>query len=168
MAPLAVLVGSPGAGKSSVGRRAAQRLGVPFTDSDALIEAHAGKSVSDIFVTDGEAAFRDLEEAAIAEALDSCEGILSLGGGAVMREATRDRLRGHRVIWLKVSLSSAAARVGMNQARPLLLGNVRGTLSGLMEQRNPVYEEVSTDVVETTDRPLGAVVDSVVKVIRDE
>lgn len=168
MAPVAVLIGSPGAGKSSVGRRAAQRLGVPFTDSDALIEARAGMSVSDIFVTQGEAAFRELEEETIAEALVAADGVLSLGGGAVMREGTRERLRGHRVLWLKVSLADAARRVGMNQARPLLLGNVRGTLSTLMEKRNPVYEETATDVVDTSGRPLREVVDEVVRVITGE
>ncbi|MBI1350755.1 MAG: AAA family ATPase [Actinomycetales bacterium] len=166
MAPVLVLIGSPGAGKSSVGRRVAQRLKVPFADSDALIEQAAGMSVSDIFVTEGEDAFRELEEATIADALEAAEGVLSLGGGAVMRDATRDRLRGLRVVWLKVSLSDAASRVGMNQARPLLLGNVRGTLSALMEKRNPVYEEVATAMVDTSGRPLRAVVDDVVKVVR--
>ncbi len=166
--PVVVLIGSPGAGKSSVGRRLAKRLGVPFADSDALIEARAGMPVSDIFINEGEDAFRALEEEVVGAALDTETGVLSLGGGAVMRPSTRERLRGHRVVWLKVSLSDAAARVGMNTARPLLLGNVRGTLSALMEQRTPVYEDVSTDVVDTSGRPLRAVVDDVVKVVSGE
>ena len=168
MAPLVVLIGSPGAGKTSVGRRVAERLGVPFADSDALIEARAGMSVSDIFVTEGEDHFRQLEEDTIAEALEDQEGVLSLGGGAVMRAATRERLAGARVVWLRVSLSDAANRVGMNTARPLLLGNVRGTLAALLEQRTPVYEEVSTAVVDTSGRSLREVTDEVMKVVQGD
>lgn len=165
MPPIVVLVGSPGAGKSSVGRRVADRLGVPFADSDALIEARAGMSVSDIFVTQGEDHFRQLEEDTIAEALRDHDGVLSLGGGAVMRPATRERLAGREVVWLRVSLSDAASRVGMNTARPLLLGNVRATLAAMLEQRNPVYEEVSTAVVDTSGRSLREVTDSVLEVV---
>jgi shikimate kinase len=165
---VAVLIGSPGAGKSSVGRRVAKRLRVPFADSDHLIERAAGMSVSDVFLTQGEEAFRALEEETVAAALARPGGVLSLGGGAVMRETTRERLRGHRVVWLRVSLSDAAKRVGMNSARPLLLGNVRGTLKTLMDQRTPLYEEVSTDVVDTSDRTIAQVVDEVVRVIDHE
>lgn len=165
---MAVLIGSPGAGKSSVGRRVAKRLRVPFADSDHLIERAAGMSVSDVFLTQGEEAFRALEEETVAAALARPGGVLSLGGGAVMRETTRERLRGHRVVWLRVSLSDAAKRVGMNSARPLLLGNVRGTLKTLMDQRTPLYEEVSTDVVDTSDRTIAQVVDEVVRVIDHE
>jgi shikimate kinase len=164
--PLLVLVGSPGAGKSTVGRRVAERLAVPFADTDALIEQAAGMSVSDIFVTLGEDEFRSLEAAAVARALDEHEGVLALGGGAVMRPETQERLRDHRVVWLRVGLSDAATRVGMNTARPLLLGNVRGTLSTLLEQRTPVYEDVSTDVVETSGRSLREVTDDVLAVVR--
>ena len=166
--PLVVLIGSPGAGKTSVGRRVAERLGVPFADSDALIEARAGMSVSDIFVTEGEDHFRQLEEDTIAEALVEQEGVLSLGGGAVMRPATRERLAGTQVVWLRVSLSDAASRVGMNTARPLLLGNVRGTLAALLEQRTPVYEEVSTAVVDTSGRTVREVTDEVMKVVQGD
>jgi shikimate kinase len=164
--PVLVLVGSPGAGKSSVGRRVAQRLKVPFADTDALIEAAAGKSVSDIFVDEGEAAFRDLEVAAVARALTEHSGVLSLGGGAVMRTETRDALRGRRVVWLRVSLSDAAHRVGLNTARPLLLGNVRSTLSALLEQRTPLYEAVASAVVDTSGKSLRDVTDEVVRVVR--
>lgn len=157
-----VLVGSPGAGKSTVGRRVAKHIGVPFLDSDAEIEREAGMSVSDIFVTEGEAAFRDREQATVARCLAEHPGVLSLGGGSILREETRRALAGYRVVWLRVSLSDAAARVGMNTARPLLLGNVRGTLGALLDQRNPLYEEVATDVIDTTGRPLRAVVDDVV------
>lgn len=168
MAPSLVLVGSPGAGKSTVGRRVAEQLGVPFADTDALIEAAAGMSVSDIFVTLGEDEFRSLEAAAVAAALDEREGVLSLGGGAVLRPDTRARLTGTRVVWLRVTASDAASRVGMNTARPLLLGNVRATLSSLLEQRNPLYSEVATDVVDTSGRSLREVTEEVLRVVRGE
>lgn len=168
MAPSLVLVGSPGAGKSTVGRRVAEQLGVPFADTDALIEGAAGMSVSDIFVTLGEEEFRSLEAAAVADALDEREGVLSLGGGAVLRPDTRARLTGVRVVWLRVTASDAASRVGMNTARPLLLGNVRATLSSLLEQRNPIYSEVATDVVDTSGRSLREVTEEVLRVVRGE
>jgi len=168
MAPSVVLVGSPGAGKSTVGRRVAEQLGVPFADTDALIEAAAGMSVSDIFVTLGEDEFRALEADAVARALDEREGVLSLGGGAVLREETRARLAGVRVVWLRVTAADAASRVGMNTARPLLLGNVRATLSSLLEQRNPVYEEVATDIVDTSGHSLREVTEEVLRVVRGE
>ena len=161
MSPILVLIGSPGAGKTSVGRRVAERRKVAFADSDHLIEDRAGSSVSDIFVNDGEQYFRDLEAEVIAQALVSQKGVLSLGGGSVMREETRERLAAVPVVWLRVSLQDAASRVGMNTARPLLLGNVRGTLSALMQARNPVYEEVADGVVDTSGRPLRDVVTDV-------
>lgn len=163
--PVLVLIGSPGAGKSTVGRRVAKRLGVGFLDSDAEIEREAGMSVSDIFVTDGEAAFRDREALTIRRCLRDHTGVLSLGGGSVLRAETREALSGRRVVWLRVSLSDAASRVGMNTARPLLLGNVRATLGSLLQQRNPVYEEVASDVVETSGRSLGQVVQEVVHLV---
>ena len=156
--PVLVLVGAPGAGKSTVGRRVAERLGVPFADTDHLIEEAAGMPVSDIFVTAGEPEFRRLEEDAVAEALRTQRGVLALGGGAVLSERTRALLAAHRVVWLRVSMSEAATRVGMNTARPLLLGNVRTTLAGLLEARTPLYEEVSSAVVDTSDRKIRDVV----------
>jgi shikimate kinase len=168
MAPMVVLIGSPGAGKSSVGRRVAERLRVPFVDTDALVEASSGMTVSDLFVTQGEDAFRRLEAAAVATAIDEQTGVVALGGGAVMRPETRDALSGQRVVWLRVSVSDAASRVGLNTARPLLLGNVRATLGQLLEQRNPVYEQVATDVVDTGGRNVREVTDEVVRLVRSE
>lgn len=168
MPPSVVLIGSPGAGKSTVGRRVAEQLGVPFADTDALIEAAAGMSVSDIFVTLGEDEFRALEAEAVSTALIEREGVLSLGGGAVLREETRARLSAVRVVWLRVSASDAASRVGLNTARPLLLGNVRATLSSLLEQRNPIYAEVASDVVDTSGRSLREVTEEVLRVVRGE
>ncbi len=166
--PEVVLIGSPGAGKSSVGRRVADTLGVGFVDTDRVIEAETGMSIADIFVDRGEDAFRDLEADAVARSLDGTEGVLALGGGAVMRAETRERLAGHRVVWLKVSLADAAHRVGMNQARPLLLGNVRGTLAALLEQREPVYSSIASAVVDTSGHSVRQVADEVVKVVRGE
>jgi shikimate kinase len=166
--PVVVLIGSPGAGKSSVGRRVAEALGVPFADTDQLVEAASGMSVSDIFITHGEDEFRRREAAAVAEALKAQSGVVSLGGGAVMREATRELLQGSRVVWLRVSLADAAHRVGMNTARPLLLGNVRATLSGMLEQRNPVYEAVATDIVDTSGRSVREVTEAIVGMVRGD
>lgn len=163
---LVVLVGSPGAGKSTVGRRVAETLKVPFADSDALVEASAGMSVSDIFISSGEDEFRRLEAATIKTALSERSGILSLGGGAVLDPRTRAALVGHRVVWLRVSLTDAVSRVGLNAARPLLLGNVRATLGRLMAERAPIYESVATHVVDTEGRGVREVARAVVEVLR--
>ncbi len=168
MAPVVVLIGSPGAGKSTVGRRVADRLGVDFSDTDHLVEASTGMSVSDIFVDLGEEEFRRLEAAAVADAVVTSEGVVALGGGAVMRSQTREALAGQRVVWLRVTLTDAANRVGLNTARPLLLGNVRTTLGKLLEQRNPLYEAVATDIVDTSGRSLREVTDEVLRVVSGE
>ena len=165
MSPLAVLVGAPGAGKSTVGRRAAERLGCTFVDTDALIEVAAQMSVSDIFVSRGEPEFRRMEEQAVADAIAGEEGIVSLGGGAILSDLTRQRLQEVPVIWLRVGLHDAAQRVGMNTARPLLLGNVRGTLSQLLTQREPLYAQVATATIDTSGRKARQVVDDVVATI---
>ena len=167
MAPIAVLVGAPGAGKSTVGRRIAGRLGVDFADSDALVEARAGKPVADIFVSDGEAAFRDLERVEIAKALVSFDGVLSLGGGAILDDSTRAALLDQRVIWLQVDLTNATQRVGMNSARPLLLGNVRGTMLAMLEARTPLYEEVADHRIDTSGRSIKEVAAEAAAVVEE-
>ncbi len=148
-APRVVLVGTMGAGKTTVGGLLADAWGVGFRDTDQDVEATAGKSVQDIFVDEGESAFRALERAAVAEALAGHEGVLALGGGAVLVEETRALLAGHRVVFLRVGISDAANRVGLGVARPLLLGNVRGRVKQLIEERTPVYEGLATYVVDT-------------------
>ena len=162
---VAVVVGAPGSGKSTVGRVLADRLGVPFWDVDEVIEERAGKPIGEIFTDDGEPAFRALEEAATAELLGG-SGIVSLGGGAVLSSRTRDLLAGHRVIWLAVTAAEAARRVGLTEARPLLLGNVRGRLVRLLAERTPLYEQVATLRMETDGRAPAEVVDQILGLIR--
>lgn len=160
-----VLVGAPGAGKSTVGRRLARRWGVPFRDSDQMVESEAGKSVADIFVDEGEASFRAREREVIARALDDPEGVLALGGGAVLDATTRARLGDAPCVWLRVGVSEAARRVGLNTSRPLLLGNVRGTLMTLLNERTPLYEEVATWTVDTDGRTADEVADAVAEAV---
>ena len=163
--PVAVLIGAPGAGKSTVGRRVAERLQVPFVDTDALIEEESGMSVADMFVELGEPEFRLREEEAVRRALEEQTGIVALGGGAILSETTRSRLVGHTVVWLRVNVSDAASRVGMNQARPLLLGNVRGRLTQLLNERTPLYESVATVTIDTDGRAVREVTSSVLAAV---
>jgi shikimate kinase len=169
MAPVVVLVGPPGAGKSTVGRLVAGRLGVGFRDTDDDVVAAAGKPVSDIFVEDGEPAFRVLEADAVATALDgpaAADGVLSLGGGAVLDEGTRGRLAQHRVVFLDVEIKDAASRIGFNRDRPLLLGNPRAQWLRLMELRRPLYEGVATVRVSTDGRTPDDIADEVAAAVR--
>ena len=163
--PIAVLIGAPGAGKSTIGRRVAERLKVPFVDTDALIEEESGMSVSDMFVELGEPEFRVREEEAVRRALSEQTGIVALGGGAILSESTRQLLAEHTVVWLRVNVSDAASRVGMNQARPLLLGNVRGRLTQLLNERTPLYESVASITIETDGRAVREVTSSVLAAV---
>jgi len=153
--PLVVLIGAPGAGKTTVGAALAARLGVTFADTDAIVEAVAGKPVSDIFVMDGEPEFRRLERAAVAEALEAAArpGVIGLGGGAVMDTETQARLGGRRVVYLETGFSELVKRVGMDRARPLLIGtSPRAQLKALLDQRIPVYDRLAWLTVKTDDR----------------
>jgi shikimate kinase len=158
-----ILVGAPGSGKSTVGGLLAGHLGVPFRDTDADVEAITGMPIAELFVEKGEQYFRELESEAVRAAIDSHEGVLSLGGGAVVREETRVALVGQRVAYLEVDVAEAARRVGLNTARPLLLGNIRGQLSGLLALRRPLYETVATITVSTVGRPPEEVATLIVK-----
>jgi shikimate kinase len=150
--PAAILIGPPGAGKSTVGPLLAGLLGVEFTDTDSQVEAVAGKPVSDVFIEDGEAAFRALERQAVASAVAGHRGVLGLGGGAIMDEGTRALLAGQPVIYLETSFAAAAKRVGMDRPRPLLIGNPRARLRSLLDQRLPVYQALAGITVSTDDR----------------
>jgi shikimate kinase len=158
VSPLVVLVGPPGAGKTSVGQALAKRRGLEFRDTDADVEASAGKSVSDIFIEDGEAAFRELERAAVASALEDHDGVLALGGGAVQNTSTRALLAQHAVFFLDVGLAAATDRVGFNRSRPLLVLNPRAELQRMLVERRPAYEEVATWVVDTDAQDVEGVV----------
>ena len=165
--PRVVLVGSMGAGKTTVGGLVAAALRCEFVDTDHLVEAEAGKPVAEIFVDDGEAHFRELERTAVARALETHEGVLALGGGAVLDERTRTLLAGHEVVFLQVGLSAAASRVGLGVSRPLLLGNVRGRIKQLLDERTPVYTSVATHTVPTDGLSAAEVADRVLALVQD-
>src|SRR5688572_27515366 len=166
MRPVAVVVGPPGSGKTTVGSLLAQALGVSFRDTDTDIVERAGKPIPDIFVDDGEEHFRALEREAVATALSDHDGVLALGGGAVLSEPTRELLAGHTVVYLTVDLSNAVARVGLDQGRPLLAVNPRATLRYLMEQRKPLYEQVATHIIDTSGRTPEEVIDEIVSLVK--
>jgi shikimate kinase len=165
--PRAVLVGAPGAGKSTIGTLVAAALGVPFRDVDDDIEAVAGKPIPDIFVDDGEEHFRKLETQAVIAALDGFDGVLALGGGAVLAAENRAALARHTVVYLVVDVADAISRVGLGQGRPLLALNPRATLRHLLSQRRPLYEEVATVVVNTDGRTPEEVTADVLKQLDD-
>lgn len=149
--PRAVLIGPMGAGKSTVAGLLAQAWGLTARDTDDDVERTDGRAISDIFVESGEAHFRALEKAAVADALSTHDGVLSLGGGAVLDAETRALLADHRVVFLRVGLSEAVKRVGLGVGRPLLLGNVRARIKALLDERTPIYESVATVVVDTDE-----------------
>ena len=164
--PAVVLVGPPGAGKSTVGRLLAARIGVDFTDVDDLIVARAGRSISEIFITDGEPVFRQLEEAEVAGALAGRHGVLALGGGAVLSQRSRSRIHGHRVVFLSVGMAEGVRRTGLSTARPLLAGvNPRATFAALLNARLPLYREVATVEVATDGRRPDEVAEDVLDAI---
>jgi shikimate kinase len=164
--PRTVLVGPPGAGKTTVGTLLADRLDLPFRDADQDIEITAGRTIGDIFTTDGESAFRSLEERAVEAALAEHPGVLSVGGGAVLSERTRRLLREHRVVFLNVGVSEGLRRTGMSTARPLLAGvNPRATFRALLTARLPLYREVATVEVLTDNLKSDEVTDAVLRAL---
>ncbi len=164
--PACVIVGPPGSGKTTVGELVAKALGKPFRDTDADVEAVAGKPIPEIFFDHGEEHFRALESEALAAALAGFDGVVALGGGTVLAPANREKLRGHTVVFLSVELPDAVARVGLGVGRPLLAVNPRATLKHLMDQRRPLYEEVATVIVKTDGRTPEDVAAEVVAAVR--
>lgn len=157
-----MLIGSPGSGKSTVGEALARRLDADLLCTDTEIEKRAGKPIGDIFVEDGEEHFRALEREVVAEGLRAWEGVIAVGGGAVLDQETRKDLAEHHVVYLQVDFGEAAKRVGMDVARPLLSGNPRTRLRKLLNERLPVYEGLASVTVPTTDFHPEEIVDTIV------
>ncbi len=157
--PIAVLVGPPGAGKTTIGAELARRLQVEFLDTDAQIEADQGRTISDIFVDDGEQTFRTLERTEVLRALSEHEGVISLGGGAVMTDGVAEALVATRgevsVVFLDVGIADAASRVGFDASRPMLVINPRASWNRLMNARRATYERVASMHVNTAGRSVA-------------
>ncbi|HLR99888.1 shikimate kinase [Mycolicibacillus parakoreensis] len=163
MAPRAVLVGLPGSGKSTIGRRLAKTLGVEMLDTDAAIEQHTGRTIPEIFATDGEQGFRAIEEEVVRAALAEHTGVVSLGGGAITSPGVRAALAGHTVVFLEISVAEGVRRTGGTTVRPLLAGPDRTEkYRALLAERAPLYRQVATVRVNTNRRNPGAVVRDVV------
>ncbi|KAA0023506.1 shikimate kinase [Antrihabitans cavernicola] len=156
--PRAVLVGPPGAGKSTIGRRLAHALEVDLFDTDVAIERETGRTIADIFAVDGEPAFRKIEERVVREAVLRERGIVSLGGGAILSRATRNLLRDRTVVYLEISVAEGLRRTGSNNNRPLLAGDNGSKYRAMMRRRRPLYREVATIRVRTDGRSPGRVV----------
>lgn len=161
--PAVVIVGPPGAGKSTVATALGERLGLPVRDTDADVERGTGRTIGAIFTESGEATFRALEKDAVGAALAEHTGILALGGGAVMDERTRSLLRGHRVVYLAISMPVGVKRTGISNQRPMFVGvNPRATFKALLDQRVPAYREVADIEIDTDELTVDAVVDRII------
>lgn len=165
MAPKIVLIGPMGAGKTTVGAEVAKRLNCSFADSDQLIEADQGKSISEIFIEDGEPHFRLVEESIVIDALLAEEGVLSLGGGAVTNDATRRAIASNaaKKIFLDISLSAVSPRVGFDSARPLLMVNPRQKWAELMNARRPIYESLADSKIDVSEKSVEEIVSEIVE-----
>ncbi len=154
-----VLIGPPGSGKSTVGKALAKLLNLNFVDSDREIENSTGRKISEIFVENGEEYFRNIELSTVSDLLENFEGVISLGGGAPINPIIQKLLKDadYPVIFLDVSISQAANRIGFNKERPLLLVNPRQQWIKLMNDRRAIYEDVSTEYVLTdSKKPIEA------------
>ncbi|MFT4216640.1 MAG: shikimate kinase [Micropruina sp.] len=161
------LIGAPGAGKSTVGQHLAARLGLPFIDVDAAIEAAQGRLIREIFADSGEAHFRALERDATVAALAD-PGVVALGSGAVLAAEVGEALRGAAVVWLQVSVAQASRRLGLNQAGVLVLGNLRATLIKQLAERTPVYQNLATISVDTDHAGASAIVERIVTELKED
>jgi shikimate kinase len=163
-----VLIGPPGAGKTSVGQSLAHRLGVPFLDTDHMVERSAGVPIAEIFINSGEEAFRTLERAAVKKALAPKDAVVALGGGAPMDPASHDAIRAATTFFLDVSQAEAAKRVGLSRARPLLLGNPRAQWRALMAQRRPTYQALAQGTVVTDGRSPSEIAGEIARLVHSE
>ena len=162
-----ILIGPPGAGKSSVGRLLAAQLNKPFVDTDKEIESKSGKKIADIFLEDGEASFRSLERQIVLETLQNCLGVIALGGGSILDSDVAEVLaRKRNVIYLEVSISNAAPRVGFNRERPLLLGNPRQQWLTMMNTRREIYERLGRIRISTDNKKPKAVAAEIVGALK--
>ncbi len=168
MAPRVILIGPMGSGKTTIGQLLASQLGIPFRDTDHVIEEKAGKSVSDIFLEDGEDEFRILEKKVLRDELLSDNTVLALGGGAPISMDAQSALRAiaSPVVYLDVSLATVAPRIGFNRDRPLLLHNPRGQWQTLMEARRPIYESIADSVIDANEKSESEIVSLVMEVLK--
>ena len=168
MAPRVILIGPMGSGKTTIGQLVASKLGIAFRDTDHVIEGRAGKSVSDIFLEDGEDEFRILEKKVLRDELLSDDTVLALGGGAPISVDAQSALRAiaSPVIYLDISLATVAPRIGFNRDRPLLLHNPRGQWQTLMEARRPIYESIADSVIDVNEKSESEIVTLILEVLK--
>jgi shikimate kinase len=155
-----VLIGAPGSGKSTVGVALAAHLQWPFVDTDSLIEMKESKKITDLFVDNGEAYFRKVEFETLEEVLQESSAVISLGGGAPISLPAQEVLMSSQstIVFLDVSLATAAPRVGFNRDRPLLLGNPRAQWQALSDQRRPIYEKLATQSIKVDDMTVDEII----------
>lgn len=160
-----VLIGAPGSGKSTVGAALSRKLALDFVDTDQLIEVREGKTITDIFVVDGEPYFRAVELETLKQVLKMNNVVVSLGGGAPISEQAQQELRSSdsMVIFLDVSLATAAPRVGFNRDRPLLLGNPRAQWQALSDKRRPIYETLADVSIKVDDMSVDEIASAIEK-----
>ena len=166
---IAVLIGPPGSGKSSIGRALAKLLDLDFVDTDALIEEQEGKSISEIFQQSGEEKFREIESAVVAHQLVQAEGVIALGGGAVLSPATQAALKNSTadVIFLNVSASNAVPRVSANSSRPLLSENPSDQWSALLKKRLPIYTDLADITIDTDNKKAQEVASEIAVLLKE-
>ena len=155
-----VLIGAPGSGKSTVGVALAAHLQWPFVDTDALIELKESRKITDLFVEHGEEYFRSVEFETLKEVLQETSAVISLGGGAPISQPAQDAISSSNstIVFLDVSLATAAPRVGFNRDRPLLLGNPRAQWQALSDQRRPIYEKLATQSIKVDDMTVDEII----------
>jgi len=167
MAPRIILIGPMGSGKTTIGKSLAQKLSLEFRDTDSVIEQREQKTVSQIFIEDGEDAFRAIEKEVLKEELQGSDTVLALGGGAPISAEAQSALQASEshVVYLDISLANVAPRIGFNRDRPLLLNNPRGQWQTLMEARRPIYESVADTVVDVNKRSQSEIVAQILEVL---